>query len=830
MNPKSNPVKLLALLQQAIALHNHGRLDEADSIYRQVLQQAPKHPDALHLRALVCHAKAQFAEAAKLAEAAIRSAPRIANLYNTAGEAWRCQGQLEKSRQHLNEAIRLDPSMAMAHHNLSLVFSAEARHHEARQCNRQALRLNPGYVDALIQGLEIACALDDESHASELLLRLGAFAKNDPVAAAMARYHVYRARSLLKQHRFAEADQAAAAAIAVSPAFWGGWALRGEAHFEQLKLTEAELFCTMAAHLAPENQDARLNLVTLLKDQKRVEEAQAHLDDWLVAHPEDANACFSLAGIALIRGEYAAGWANYEARWRLPSAQGLFTAAPQWQGQLVGRLFLYAEQGLGDSLQMLRFLPEVVERCPGGVVLQVQPPLVRLARRMFEGIGITVTAVWPTTRFDAACPLMSLPRVLGVNSPQRLLGQAPYLTANPARIAEFSTLLARQPGKKLGVIWRGSEGSRANRLRTLPEEALVPLLNMAGWTPVSLQFGVKSPEISGCPLLDLSQEIADFEDLAAAMMALDAVVSLDTGPAHLAGALGVSTSTLLPWLHDWRWGLAGERCAWYASMALFRQPLAGTWTAPIRQLVERFGAMPVLTAHVDGGGSNISPTIVDNYFPWVRVAGRYGTFTLPLFNQNFTRSMLAYGEYSPREAELLASYLRPGDTAVDVGANLGALTLAMAQAVTEGGRVLAFEPQSPLHHCLTQTLADSAVSWVQACCQALEMTRLDDLGLGACRLIKVDAQGLELVVLQGASRLIAQYRPVLYVQCERPDKRAALLAWFKGLGYRVFRHEPPLFSPGNFRVCSANLFPGVVSGNFLALPHGDNPPVDVTPV
>lgn len=853
----------MADLKDAIALHNKGDLDKADLIYRKVLQQSPGHPDAMHLRALVCHAKEQFAEAARLAEAAISIAPRVANFHNTAGEAWRRHGQLGRARQRLTEAIRLDPTMAMALHNLSLVCSAEARHGEANQWNQQALKFNPNYVEALIQGLEIACALGDEAQAAPLVRSLQDRGDHGPAAQAIARYHVHRARQFMNLLRFAEADQAAQDAIAASPEFWGGWALRGEAHFEQLDLAKAEFFCTMAANLAPQNVDARLNLAILLKDQKRIDEAMAHLDDWLAVHPENAVARFSMAGIALARNDYATGWALYESRWHLLTQQAKFTGAPEWKGQSVNRLLLYAEQGLGDSVQMLRFLPEVLARCPAGVVLQVQPALARLARRVLPNIGLTVTSEPPGTPFDAACPLMSLPRVLGVQSEERLLGHRPYLAASPARTAEFATLLSRQPGRKLGFIWRGSEGSRANRLRTLPETALLPLLDLPGWTPVSLQFGVRSPHIASRALLDLSSEIADFDDLAAAMMAVDAVVSLDTGPAHLAGALGVKTLTLLPWLHDWRWGLSGRQCAWYASMTLFRQPMGGSWQEPVGQAAQQLGGVPVPPRGAEAP-ADPSPIILGNHFPFVQAVGRHGTFTLPLLDRYITRSMLAYGEYSPREAEVLASYLRPGDTAIDVGANLGTLTLPMARAVGAGGCVIAFEPQTMIHQCLTQTLVQSEVPWVQARRQAVgatagsvrigrsdasraqnhgaigivetgdgdrvDMVCLDDLDQSACRLIKIGVEGFELEVLRGAAHLLAKHHPVICVECDRPGKLEPLVAFLSGLGYRVFKHEPPLFSSQNYRHCDVNLFPGLVSGNLLALPAGDMPPPDAVAV
>lgn len=842
MAPPKNQAKLLAALQEAIALHNNGRLDEADAIYRNILRQSPRHPDALHLRALICHSRGNFSEAASLAEAAIAFAPRVANLHNTAGEAWRRLGKLDLARKRLAEAIRLEPAMAIAHHNLSMVCSAESRYRDAWQSNRRALEINPDYPEALIHALSIACAMDDGQQASLLAARVEKLAGHAAAQSALAIYHCHRARRHFKELQFADGDQAAAMAIAKDPTHLGGWVLRGEASLERMDFAQAELFCVIAANLAPEDEEARRNLALIFKNQKRLDEASEHLTAWLEEHPDDAEARFALATIALMKEDYANGWANYEARWQSTMRDhAKFAGTPQWNGLAADRLLLYAEQGLGDTVQMLRFVPEARSRCRD-VVLQVPSSLLRIAQRFFAADGVTVVSEIPDTPFDAACPLMSLPLALGADSPERVGGKFPYLAAWPKRIADFSARLSNHPGRKLGFVWQGSKASRVNRQRMLPEAELAPLLELPGWTPVSLQFGVKDPTIAGHRLLDLSAEISDFEDLAAAMMAVDAIVSLDTGPAHLAGALGVPTYTLLPWLHDWRWGSEGRRCSWYPDMELFRQPVGGSWRAPIAELAAMLGGRP---AGGDKGDPNTSPTrpIVDCHFPLVRTACRHGIYILPLLDPRATRSLLAYGEYQAGEAEVLCSLLGPGDTVVEVGSNLGALTLPLAQTVGPTGRMVVLEPQSLPHRCLAETLAANSLPWVEARQEAAgasagvikpgqsvagpepaKKIRLDDLGLAACQLIKIDAEGSELDILKGASRLIDTHHPVLYIKCGPGEAVAPLLAFLKQAGYRTFRHEAPLFSARNYRGCTADLFRGEVASHWLALPPGTTPP------
>jgi FkbM family methyltransferase len=862
MKPHKISPKQITALQNAINLHNQGQLDQADEVYRKFLREVPNHPDALHLRALVAHARGHFADAAKFAEAAIAIAPGIANFHNTAGDAWRRQQQTRQALRRLTEAIRLDPASAMAHHNLSLALCDEARYAEALESCRMALSLNPSYLEARIAVVDILALLGDLVAAEPEAAVLARYRDNRAACDALAKYHTRRARAHLAQLQFAEGRAQARSAVSASPWFWGGWAILGEVSNELFERDSAELYCCIAANLAPDNKDARLNLAHLLREQQRLQEAGSHYDAWLKDHADDGNAHFGLAVAHLGRGNYVEGWREYEYRWAVAGARQKFADAPAWAGQ-PGKLLVYPEQGLGDFLQMLRFIPEAARRCNAELTVLTPAPLLRLVRRQLAAIAsVMVTSeLAPGSSFDYACPVMSLPHVLDIDSAQKIASPLPYLSADSPRQREFESILSRLPGKKLGVVWRGAADNALNRRRALPEQALQPLLALAGWTPVSLQFGVKDPVIGEHRLVDLSEHIQDFEDLAAAMQSMDAVVSLDTGPAHLAGAMNLACYTLVPCLHDWRWGTHGTRCDWYPSLTLIRQVDPASWDAPIQTLV---GTLRGEAAAPSIEAARNRASIEQSTFPFVRVRARHGTFAAPLFDQRITRSLLLYGEYSPRAAALLASLLRPGDTAVDVGANIGALTLPMASAVGQEGRVIAFEQQRILHRSLSEALACNQMQQVDARHLAVgsnaghtmvadidaaqpadmralstneqtggeqvEVIALDSLDLASCRLVKIDAAGREKEVLEGAGKLIARCKPVLYVQADKPGAVDRIAALLRGWGYRLFQHQAPLFSADNYRSCEHDVFPGMVSLNLLALPAGVTPPADVAPL
>lgn len=821
----ASPDKLIALLRQAIALHNAQRLAEADEIYKKVLLQSPRHPDALHLRALVFHAGGRFRDAAAFAGQAIAAAPHVANFHNTAGEAWRRLDSGELAEKHLREAIRLDPGMAMAHLNLSLLLGAQGRLDQARESVERALALRPDYPEALAQALSLCCAAHEHAGAAQLAARLEAYLDahaGDRVAAeALGRYRNYLAREHLKHRRFADAAAENEKAMALFPGFWGNWAVRAELAGEALDFSAAELHCAIAANLASDNEDARLNLGHVLLEQKRLDEARSHYAGWLAAHPDSAAARFGLAAVCLLRGEFEAGWDCYESRWgvRRHGGGARYDAAPQWEGDACDKLLLYAEQGLGDTIQMLRFLPQVRSRCRGRVTLLVPAPLLRIARRADGADGVQVTDQLPAdAAFDRACPLMSLPRVLRAHSAERLGIERAYLAPDRARQAFFDTIFRGLPGRKIGVVWQGSAAGASNRRRPLPLDALAPLLEVPGISLVSLQYGVKQPSIGGTPIRDIADHLHDFDDLAAAMAALDAVISVDTGPSHLAGALGMPVYTLVPWLHDWRWGAEGERSYWYPDMVLVRQTDAKNWDRPLATLGALLrGQTPAETPPAAARFPDAaSRSIRHDAFPFVRLDCGGAAIRLPLLDGGVTRMLLLDREHAARERDLLAPYLPPGGTAIDAGAHAGAAAVLLARALGPDGRVIAIEPDRIFHECLEDNVRSNAVPWVEARRQAAAQRNgklavavrdpaaagatqsrpatepvtaiaLDSLRLEACSLLRIDAPGRELEVLEGARALLERARPALRIAGVGTGAPAPLCRFLKARGYRVFR-------------------------------------------
>lgn len=240
---------------------------------------------------------------------------------------------------------------------------------------------------------------------------------------------------------------------------------------------------------------------------------------------------------------------------------------------------------------------------------------------------------------------------------------------------------------------------------------------------------------------------------------------------------------------------------------------------------------------------------------------RLGWMVVNKHDKYIGRSFQVYGEFSEIEAELLCGAVREGGAVVEVGANVGAHTIALASAVGPAGTVIAFEPQRLVFQMLCANLALNSIPNVYpyhaavgrspgtitvpelspdmpnnfggvsmdvtGAGQAVPLVTIDDLGLSACDLIKVDVEGMEEEVLAGASGTITKFRPVLYVENDRLEKSASLIRFVRDLGYRMWWHLPPLYNPSNFLGNKENIFPGVVSCNMLCVPKetNHNPPL-----
>jgi len=313
--------------------------------------------------------------------------------------------------------------------------------------------------------------------------------------------------------------------------------------------------------------------------------------------PGDLAARFDLSEILLVLGEFDAGWRAYRYRYSLPHTTRIERKVqrPRWEGEAIpGRtLLVHDEQGYGDTFQFLRLVPRAAERSRARVVLEVNHEAFALAQRSPLGFD-TLTAIGTLPpAFDRHCELMSLPMALGLQLAD-LPGPLPYLLADPVRVARWRQRLRGLERPVVALVWAGrpTHHNDANRSLTFSELAR---LAVPGVSFVAIQKGPAATQADdpprGMTLTSLGDEIADFDDTAAILMLADLLISVDSSPVHLAGALGRPAWVLLPFVPDWRWLLGRADTPWYPQHRLFRQPRRGDWPAA---LAEAAGALAAL--------------------------------------------------------------------------------------------------------------------------------------------------------------------------------------------------------------------------------------------
>ncbi len=348
-----------------------------------------------------------------------------------------------------------------------------------------------------------------------------------------------------------------------------------------------------AASLQPRDARLYVNIGNALMEQNLPDDAVEAYASALKLDPAEAEAHHALALALLARGDFEQGWREFE--WRLQCIDtgnriGARTfPRPRWDGSpLEGRkLLVYAEQGLGDTIQFARFLPLPAQQ-GGRVIFACYPQLMDLCRTL-EGVEslVDVTAgMLPD--FDCYAALMSLPHLLGLATGEPTAA-APYLqphaTLSPAAVTRL-----HGSGLKVGLAWASNTKNRIAAARSIPFSALLPLASLAGVRWFSLQLG-EAREVgpamdAAFPLTGLLSEDDTMDATAALVEKLDLVITADTSIAHLAGALGKPVWTLLPFAADWRWLRRGTTTPWYPTMRLFRQGRRGDWVGVISQLCE----------------------------------------------------------------------------------------------------------------------------------------------------------------------------------------------------------------------------------------------------
>ena len=586
-----------------------GRLDEAITSYQQALRLEPNFAEAHNNLGAVLKERGNLEEAAASFRQALRLASDNAEAHNNLGVVLEEEGKFDEAIASFQKALRTRPDYAEAHYNLGNVLKAQRKLEEAVTSLQQAVRIQPNYPEAYNN---LGNALKEQGNLDEAVASYQQALHLQP---DYAEAHNNLGAVLKEQDKLDEAAVSFQQALWINPDYAEAHYNLGNTLKEQGKLDEAVVCYRQALQLQPDYAEAHNNLGVVLKAQERLEEAVASFQQALEANPNYAEAYNNL-GIArkaqgkldeamgyfqqalqirphyaeghfnfsltrLLMGDCKQGWPEYEWRWKCELSPRQFSQ-PMWDGgsPLAGRtILLHAEQGLGDTIQFIRYAPLV--KAPDNIVIvECHESLIRLLDNC-PGIDRLVAQGCPLPHFDLHTPLMSLPRIFQTDW-DSIPADIPYLQSPETDRPEIAAILNAHGGKqRIGVVWAGNPSHQNDHNRSCSPSYFRPLAQLPDVALFSIQKGGCSAEMLNAsteiPATDLSRFLEDFADTASAVMALDLVITVDTAAAHLAGALGKPVWVLLPFAPDWRWLLEREDSPWYPTMRLFRQKSLGDW-------------------------------------------------------------------------------------------------------------------------------------------------------------------------------------------------------------------------------------------------------------
>jgi len=613
-------------LRRAMTAHSAGRLDEAEFYCRLVLGANKKQFDALHLLGLIEFQRSKFDEAHRLISQAIKINPRSAKARSNIALVLQHLGRPEEALASLNKALSMEPDNLLALNNRGHILWQLKRPEEALESLDRALAIRPDYPDALCNR---GNALADLRRLEEALVAYDQALAINPQDAPIFNN---RGNVLWGLERYEEALQSYEKALALSPNDLSalkdrGAALlnlkrgeealasfdralqvkpddpyllfkRGSALITTNRYEEALECFDKAFAVAPGDADALDDRGNVLAVLQRHAEALASYDQALAIAPDSAKAHWNRALTLLRIGDFDQGWKEYEWRWKVHPSWARSQDFPQHLLWLGGRpiegktIVLHAEQGFGDTIQFVRYVP-LVAALGAKVILEVQPQLKTLVSNV-KGVDKVIGKGEALPPFDHYCPLASLPLAFKTRL-ETIPAATPYLFAPEERVAFWRSQLPKSDLPRIGVVWGGNPEFIDDKPRSIGLVPLVPLLSAPGFQFISIQKDLRpgDSEIlqNHRQVIHLGDKLADFSDTAAIMSLLDLIISSDTAPVHLAGALGRPLWVVLQHSPDWRWMVDRVDNPWYPSAKLFRQQTAGDWTGVVRQVIEELNSV-----------------------------------------------------------------------------------------------------------------------------------------------------------------------------------------------------------------------------------------------
>ena len=549
----TDPAHIGARLDLGLLLKNQGRQQEAETAWREGLTLAPGNADFANSLGILCRASQRHEEAEQMFRRAIAAQPRSPGFHNNLGLLLAATGRQDEAIESFRHSLALRPRDVPTLNNLATVLLATGDAETARSCCQQALQVDANHAESwcvLSSALKDLDLLDDAENTARRALDL-APERTEPILALAA--------VLFRKDAFAE---------------------QRELLLRVLTLDAGNSF----AHYQLAVDDFRTG---------RLVDAEGRLSRLIARVPDFHEARHALGFLCLMNDDWQRGWDLLDARWL--TREALRTRAtrpphcPDWRGETLERksLLVYAEQGIGDTLQFVRYL----SRLPpvGRIVLAVPGSVTRLLEISLGDLSLPVEFVVHAeiarTACDFAVPMMSLPGRLGATIES--IPDCPYLRADEREVKERGNLLRAEnaaPALRVGFAWKGGNRLKEDRWRSTALASWRPLLARRELRWISLQKGdpgLLEEEIrllGELGITDRSAEYANFAATAATIANLDLVISVDTAVAHLAGAMGKPVWLLNRATSEWRWGWKKTATRWYPSMRIFNQDTLGDWS------------------------------------------------------------------------------------------------------------------------------------------------------------------------------------------------------------------------------------------------------------
>ncbi len=569
-------IDLVESFNNAYRLQQEGRLVEAETLYRAVLDVAPEHPGSHHLLGLVEHQLGRHEPALQSIKRAIALNDSEPNYHNNLGTVYRALGRIEEAIACYRHAVGLKPDFAAALNNLGSTLLQKGDLAQAQRALERALAVKADYAGAWFNLGNVLAARDEHAKAVEHYRRALAIDANH----VDALNNLGAALSELEQCN--EAALCYQRVLALQPANAAAHNNFGRVLAQRDELDAAVAHFKEAIALQPHAIDAHINLGNVLLEKGEAAAAHQSYERALAIDPAHESAHWNDGLALMVQGDLEEGFR----RWRWNVAASKRFAVPEWRGEALegATILIHAEQGFGDAIHFARYIPMVAAR--GGRVIFEAPVELHRIFASIEGVDRIVAFGDPLPDFAWHCPLLTLPVVFETTL-RNLPDSVPYLSADPDSVADWSRRVAG-PALKVGLVWAGRPEHKRDRHRSLSLAELAPLAAIPNVAFYALQKGAAVGEAEHAPegmrLEILSPLLSDFADTAAAIMALDLVITVDTSVAHLAGALGKPVWILHAYAPDWRWLEKRRDSPWYPTAELFRQDASRRWGPVIAEV------------------------------------------------------------------------------------------------------------------------------------------------------------------------------------------------------------------------------------------------------